>query len=823
MNIKEYLKKSSIYNVLSTESIISEDFREKLSKISKIIIAVLIFILLFLYFTKNNPRYFELKNFVDTYHIVNKIEGFVFFTIGVYLYSILLGFYYSSTYYFEKRVKHKYTKDELYTFSAGRILYSGRYTDILHGFFDSDVGKKILFRLGIDQKTAKNFYYSQRLIINEQVPEPEGNVLKTKDIAKFLYAKKDFAKFLNDRKITDKEFFGAVEWVIYETETKEYNSQWWRPETLANKKNIAGDWSFGQTFLLDRYSRNLKNDKEVNSDILSFENRNSEISQIENALLKTSRANVMLIGEPGQERMQVVWNLCKKINNKTIAPALQDKKPVLLIANYIISECKDKITLENQLTKVFNEAINAGNIILVIANFTELFKYAQSFGVDFLGFLDHCCTETSVQIIALVNSTDFHQNFESDKTLANNFEIIQVKPLSQEEIVRIIYASALDSEKINKITFTFPAVLELANSANYYFFNGVSFDIALNLLNEIAPWARKNGYKIVGQDEVLEFIEQKTNIPTSGKISEEEKEKLIKLDELIGKRVIGQNDAISAISNAMRRARTGVRNTNKPLGSFLFYGPTGVGKTETAKALAYVFFGSENNMVRFDMSEYQSSDAMDKLIGSFATGKPGVFSNLIKENPYGVVLLDEFEKASKDVLNVFLQIFDEGVFSDMTGQKISAKNIIFIATSNAGADRIFEMINEGKDIKSEQEEIIEDIIRNGLFRPELINRFDATIIFKPLERNDLEEIAKIMLGKLSDRIKDKGLSIDISNELIGYVVKHGTSKAFGARPMNRFIQDFVEGKIADLILEGSAIPGKIVKFDVIDDKLSASV
>ncbi|MBA4320479.1 MAG: hypothetical protein C0412_18935, partial [Flavobacterium sp.] len=260
-----------------------------------------------------------------------------------------------------------------------------------------------------------------------------------------------------------------------------------------------------------------------------------------------------------------------------------------------------------------------------------------------------------------------------------------------------------------------------------------------------------------------------------------------------------------------------------PIGSFLFLGHTGVGKTETAKALTYVYFGSEDNMMRLDMSEYQTDDAMEKLIGSFASGKPGVFSSMIREKQYGVILLDEFEKTNKNVLNLFLQILDEGFFSDMSGQKISTRNIIFIATSNAGAETIFSMINSGKNPKDATEEIIAEIVGKGLFRPELINRFDATIIFRPLENTDLQQIAKIMLTKVSDRMVEKGLGLEITNSLIDYVVKNGSNKAFGARPMNRFIQDSIEGNIANLILKGEAVSGKIISFSIDKNNLSAKV
>jgi len=824
MNIRNYLKQSSIYNVLATESVISQDFRNKLSKISKAIIIILIFVLLFLYFTKNSSKYSDFKIFVNNYNLIGRTLGLIFLNIGVYLYSHFANFYLSSTYYFEKITQNKYSKDELYTFSAGRILYAGRKTDILHGFLDSKIGKLIFLRLGIDDAELKSFFTTEKITLNEDVPVIDGQILKIADIAKFLYLNKpNFTRLLNNKGITDKELLGAIEWVIYEIETKEYKSQWWRPEGLATIKSLANDWAFGQTYLLEKYGRNLLNDQEVNSEALSFESRMTEINQIENALSKSIGSNAMLVGEPGQEKMQVIWSMCRNIKNNNISPALQRKKPILLVSNFLISECKDKDSLENQITKIFNETIKAGNIILVIANFTELNKYADSLGIDFINLINPFLSSSSIQVISMVNSSDYHQYFENNKVLMNSYETVLVRPLNNDEIVRIVYAAALESEKIFKIYFTYQAIKEFANSASYYFFNGVSSDIAINLLNEIAPWAKRNGYNFIGKDEVLEYIEQKTNIPTSGKISSKEKEKLLDLENLLSKRVVGQKDAITGVSNALRRARTGVRNPNKPIGSFLFLGPTGVGKTETAKALAYVFFGEENNMMRFDMSEYQTDDAMERLIGSFNTGKPGIFSSMIREKQYGVILLDEFEKTNKDVLNLFLQILDEGFFSDTTGQKVSTRNIIFIATSNAGADMIFEMVSKGKNPKDAQDEIIDTIIKNGLFKPELINRFDATIIYRPLENDDLKQIAKLMLKKVAERMIQKGLTVTISDALIDYVVLNGSNKAFGARPMNRFIQDSIEGTVANLILKGEAVSGKTIEFSIDNNNLSAKV
>jgi ATP-dependent Clp protease ATP-binding subunit ClpA len=248
------------------------------------------------------------------------------------------------------------------------------------------------------------------------------------------------------------------------------------------------------------------------------------------------------------------------------------------------------------------------------------------------------------------------------------------------------------------------------------------------------------------------------------------------------------------------------------MGSFLFLGPTGVGKTETTKALADAFFGGEGAIIRLDMSEYKTIDALERLIGNFAIGKPGVLTSMLRDKPYGVLLLDEFEKTSKDVMDLFLQILDEGIFSDMSGRKVNARNLIIIATSNAGSEMIWKIVKEKGENAINKDEIISYIVNQGIFKPELINRFDGAIIFKPLTRVYLAKIAELMMKKLNKRLVEKGLEVLITPELINALVERGTDPTFGARPMNRAIQDKIETMVADKILRGEAPAGTKIVF-----------
>jgi ATP-dependent Clp protease ATP-binding subunit ClpA len=244
-----------------------------------------------------------------------------------------------------------------------------------------------------------------------------------------------------------------------------------------------------------------------------------------------------------------------------------------------------------------------------------------------------------------------------------------------------------------------------------------------------------------------------------------------------------------------------------------------VGKTETAKALAAVFFGDERKLLRLDMSEYQSSEALERLIGSFTNNRPGILANLLRENPYGVVLIDEFEKADRNVLNLFLQILDEGFFSDMMGKRVNARNVIFIATSNAGANLIWDLVAAGKDPAAAREELINHLVSNNYYKPELLNRFDDTIIFHPLGEVELTQVARLQLGRLNQRLRAQGLQLAVTDSLLQHIVTKGSNRVFGARPMLRFIQDNIEQSIAKAIIAGQVRAGAKIEFDVANNTI----
>lgn len=524
---------------------------------------------------------------------------------------------------------------------------------------------------------------------------------------------------------------------------------------------------------------------------------------------------LILVGDRGVGKMDVVMQLSKKIKKGEVVPAISGKRIVVFDSEGFMVTNNNKEKFETGIVKLFSQAVKAGNIIIVIENLPGFISNAKSLGSDLMGLIDGYLSSTQLQLIATSDPIRFHNEIESSPQVVQRFERVQIESPKLSSTIYILEGVATRYESTYGVLFTYPSIEAIAETADRYITDGVMPDKAVELLTEIAPQARNKGISFITRDFVYEYIGEKTGIP-AGPVKEEERDKLLNLENELHKRVIGQSSAIDAISSVMRRSRAGIQDEKRPLGSFLFLGSTGVGKTETAKALAAVFFGDEGKMSRIDMSEFSGDDALDRLIGS--DGKAGMLSVLLKEKPYGVLLLDEFEKAKDEVHNLFLQILDEGFFSDNNGARINARNNIIIATSNAGSQMIWDLVRNHKNLADEQQNIINFIIQSNVFRPELINRFDGAIIFEPLNIEQQEKIAVLMLNSLKKRVKEKGYELVIDSFLVDMVVREGYNPEFGARPMRRALQDKVEDKIAEKIIKGNLKRGDNIHFTADDFK-----
>jgi len=801
MDIKQLLKNSPLYPILIIESVFSTRRRKVAINLAGFLFLALFGLATFLSASSDRLAL-----------LAPKVWGLVSLGLAFYLVNKMINLYFNSSYYFDNIALNRYRPGDLFTFTVGRVLMATKNNDVLQGFLSANSGRRIMKRCGISDRLVDEFLAKRPVGQFYKLPLNPDQVLKLRELAKFLFANDPtFAQFLADNNINEERLVGAVSWVVYEIEYGEYRKRWWSETNLSRLPGLAKDWGFGTTYYLDQYSWDLLYGLEFSSNLYEFSAREEEVNQVANILAKNREANVFVVADSANERMDIIWHLVRQIKDGEAAPALEHKRPVLFNSAVFLAHFKEKAELEQELLRILKEVQSAGNIILIFDNFITLLQGFMALKSDFLSLLYPYLSTTTVPVIGLASNDDFHRDLESNGSLMALFDRIFIRPLPAESVIRNLEQTVWTIESKHRLFFTYPALLAIVNGADKYFVTSDSGDKAIDLLTEIIPWAKQKSYQVIREEEVEELIKSKSGVPV-GKIAPAEREKLLNLEKNLQARVIGQKEAIMAVANALRRARAGVRNDKKPVGSFLFLGPTGVGKTETAKAVAETMFGDEKNMVRLDMAEYQTPEGADKIIGSLADGQPGVLANLVREHPYGVLLLDEFEKAHADVHNLFLTVFDEGYFTDKSGRQVSLRNLIIIATSNAGADLIWQMVRAGKRPEQEADTLINDLITKAIFKPELLNRFDAVVIYHPLSSDELKQIARLLLSRLAKRLADQGITLEVNDYLAGVVAQLGANELFGARPMQRYIQDHIEQQVADSLVKGDIKSGTRVGF-----------
>lgn len=631
------------------------------------------------------------------------------------------------------------------------------------------------------------------------------DVIRIADVFNVLLAVDDiFSRFIFDTSTKKEELMGAALWVEVTLDDQARERIWWSRDHFSRIPGVGRDLGFGYTYQLNRYSRDIA----FASTKLSRESRKEEILAVEQILSRSYEANVLIVGEEGSGKHTVIEGLADWIREGRAVPALEFKRIVALDTVGIVAATKAKGPLEQLLITLMNEAVRAGNIILVIDNLPNFIESCSALGVNVIEVLSPYIGGASIQVVAFADSGSFHRDLETNTKIMKVFERIRIEEPRGEKLLRMLQDALTIVEWSSRKLFTYQAVARAAELADRFIQDGAMPEKAIDLLDEAASAAGGDVF-IITADHIDAVVEKRTHIPTKSATGEE-RDKLLHLEDLLHQRLIAQNDAITIISSALRRARSGMGSHDRPIGTFLFLGPTGVGKTETAKALAEVYFGSRDAMIRFDMSEYQGADGITKLIGSFDAREPGILSSRLRQAPFSLLLFDEFEKASKEVHNLFLQILDEGFFSDGYGKRVSARETIIIATSNAGANLIWDMVRDGKSHEDMQKELIDVIRNNAILAPELLNRFDAVVVYRPLTQVQLASVAMLMLQDLAHRLKEQEVLFEPTKELAQKIAQIGYDPVFGARPMRRAVQDRVEELIAKKILSGTLKRGDTV-------------
>ena len=736
---------------------------------------------------------------------------------GLWIEQILIFSYHNSHYYYGLNSIIGLSEEKISgaTYEIAEAV-SKNEEDVTKAFCVSRIGTIVLLRAGVDSNTLDTFFHSARPHIStNMIPLPADQMFTLISLGKYLLQQDSaFKNMLKAQGINDDIFIGSLEWVVNSHLQEKRLERWWSKGNLSKTQGIGREWAYGTAYILQKFSRSIK----TSSIFSTLTQSNSafteeKIAEIEVALARAKASNVLVIGEAGVGTIDLLMEVDRRMHTGKSLSAVENQQMILLDTTRLFATHHDKQELELTILSLFTEAINAGNIIIVIENLSTFVREAEAMGVFVPELIDPFLASSNLHVIATDTPGAYHTFLEPLGAFSRRFAEVLIDEPNLDSTTRVLQGVAIQNENRYRVLFTYASLKAITESADRYLVEGVMPDKAIELMLDIATRANQAGLAIINADYVYSIVTEKTGIPT-GPIDEKERNLLLNLESRLHEQVIGQQQALDAIAGTMRRARAGIQNTDKPIGSFLFLGPTGVGKTETAKALALIFFGDESKMHRIDMSEFSGVDSVKRLIGDGV--KSGVLSDMLHEHPYSVLLLDEFEKGSKAVHDIFLQILDEGIFTDARGNKVNARNTIIIATSNAGSQLILKTIQQRQELSTLNQEIIDHIIKEGIYRPELLNRFDSTIIFEPLKLEEQGQVAGLMLKGLYERIKEKGYELTITRDLMDILVEKGYSPQFGARPMQRVLQDIVEEKVAQKIISGEVQRGDTINLTKTD-------
>jgi ATP-dependent Clp protease ATP-binding subunit ClpC len=682
--------------------------------------------------------------------------------------------------------------------------------DVALAFCNSNFGISTLLRSGLTHDDINTYLHSSRpQITADMVMLPEDEIFSLIGLGKYLLVHDPaFKGMLKLAGIREDIFLGSLRWVVGTYHQHKRRQRWWSKDNLSQTTGIGREWAYGTAYTLEKFSRDIRTSAVFSTMASDSSFATQKVEEIEGALAKTKDSNALIIGEAGVGKIDLVMEVQRRMQTGKGLDAISGKQIKVLDNNRLFATHKDKQALEMTLLQLFDESLYAGNIIIVIENLSTFIREAEAMGVFIPELIDQYLSLPQLQIVATDTPGSYHNVLEPLGAFTRRFSEVLVDTPDLSATTRVLQPIALVNERRFKTIFTYAALNAITTAADRYVVEGVMPDKAINLLTEVASHAGRTNTAIITEDYVYQVVSEKTGIP-AGPIQDSERDLLLHLEDQLHRQVIGQESALTAIARTMRRARAGIQAADKPIGSFLFLGPTGVGKTETAKALAKIFFGGEDKMQRIDMSEYSGDDAIERFIGD--SQHAGVLPSMLREHPYCVLLLDEFEKARRPIHDLFLQILDEGVFTDARGDRVNARNTIIIATSNAGSQLILRTVQQRKELDTLAQEIINHIVNEGIYRPELINRFDSAIIFEPLSIEQQTQVASLMMGGLYKRVQEKGYEVRITKDLLDVLVEKGYNPEFGARPMQRVLQDVIEEKIAQKI-----ISGEVQKGDTID-------
>lgn len=647
------------------------------------------------------------------------------------------------------------------------------------------------------------------------------------------------------------------------------------------------------TPLLDKYGRDL-NILAQEEKIDPVIGRNREIERVIQILSRRTKNNPILIGEPGVGKTAVTEGLAQRLINGNIPKVLASKRIISLNMASLVAGTKYRGDFEDRLKKIIDEIIENKNIILFIDEMHTLVGAGAAEGsMDAANILKPALSRGEIQVIGATTLKEYKKYIEKDSALERRFQTIMVNEPSAEDAISILKGIRNKYEEFHCAKITDKAIKAAVKISQRYITDRFLPDKAIDLMDEAAAkvrlktvniptnisqleqkiqdlkkakekaidnqdyelaatirdqeiqikeelataktaWETQNNAQIaVTEEDIADVATLWTGIPVKRLVAKEA-DRLLHIEDIIHKRVVGQNEGVNAVAKAIRRARAGLKDPKRPIGSFLFLGPTGVGKTELARSLAEAIFGDESAMIRFDMSEYMEKHTVSRMLGAppgyIGYDEGGLLTDAVRRKPYAVILLDEIEKAHPDIFNILLQVLDDGRLTDSQGRTVDFKNTVIIMTSNAGAFKLQPQktntmgfaVNEDKQIKQNAKKIVMDEVKRQ-FKPEFLNRIDEIIIFEPLTDKELTQIVTLLLNDVQKRLAEMDIELIIKDEVKSYLLKHGTDTIYGARPLKRAVQRYLQDPLAEQLLQKNIKSMQKIIVDCVEDKLTFKV
>jgi ATP-dependent Clp protease ATP-binding subunit ClpC len=667
---------------------------------------------------------------------------------------------------------------------------SARPQEMLNIFFTTPPGKFIIEHLGVSSEKLIQSADTSRLNLNTGCNNASSLIKQLLPIWE--------EKQLHQFELDPEDFLLSAKWWDAKFNKTEDT------QLYLGRPGLGLELLYGYTPQLNRYSTDLSLPQKFSHHLIGRE-------EIVNRILRSlnSGNSIVLYGLPGVGKQTIVLEFARRAAAGELGSRMGFQRVLEFDYHQILSASSDLNAKKQLLSDVLKETSGAGNIILVIKDLHRLVDTASE-GVDFTDVFEKYLETRQLKIIAISSPSDYERFIARNSRLKKYLEPIEAAPLDKDQALNVLIDFAHSWEQRRQIVITAPALREVLDGSDKYITDTPYPEKSLELLDRVISYVENRSGKIITRTDVKEVLSEITGISTIS-LSEQEKSRLSDLENILHKQLIGQDAAINLIAKSLRAASVGIKNENRPIGSFLFLGPTGVGKTQTAKTLAEVYYGKQSEILRFDMAEYAGPEGLERLMGSVHGNYPGLLSTAIKNKPASLLLLDEIEKAPPQILNLLLTLLDEGYIVDAFGKKVICRHLFVIATSNAGSEFIRTQVINKISGEPLQKAVLEEVLHSRIFSPEFLNRFDGVVVFEPLKPEELVQIARLMLTDLAETLKTKDIKFNITEALCSKIAADGFEPEFGARAMRRLVDLNLGDLVGSAILKNEIKPGQTIE------------